>query len=187
MRTSMSISPSPTAVSYGPRWNSSMVTTRSPAGPRITQLASSVVHTADRSSDGSAWHSEPPSVPRLRTTGSAITRSASRKIGNDAGQLVGLEQLAVPGHRADPDLVRLDGDVAELVVQVVDVDQVLEVGQPQLHHRQQAVPAGDQPGRVAQPFQQPDGVIDTGGALVLERCRNLHEAVCVPRHTLSQH
>jgi hypothetical protein len=58
-----------------------MDTTRSPALPRMTQLASSVVHTAVRSSDGSAWHSDPPMVPRLRTTGSAITRSASAKIG----------------------------------------------------------------------------------------------------------
>ncbi len=50
----------------------------------MTQLASSAVHTAVRSSDGSAWHSEPPIVPRLRTIGSAITCSASAKIGNTA-------------------------------------------------------------------------------------------------------
>ena len=56
-----------------------MVTVRVPAGPRMTQLASSVVHTADRSSDGSAWQNEPPMVPRLRTIGSAMTRSASAK------------------------------------------------------------------------------------------------------------
>ena len=61
-----------------------MVTLRSPSALRITHEALSVVHTADRSSDGSAWHSEPPIVPRLRTTGSAITASASAKIGNSA-------------------------------------------------------------------------------------------------------
>ena len=32
---------------------------------------------ADRSSEGSAWQSEPPTVPQFRTMGSAITRSAS--------------------------------------------------------------------------------------------------------------
>ena len=80
----MRISLSATAVWYGPRWNSSIETTRSPSRPRITQLAPTVVQTADRSSDGSAWQSEPPMVPRLRTVGSAITRSASRKIGNAA-------------------------------------------------------------------------------------------------------
>jgi len=84
MRISVSISASPTAVSYGPRWNSSMLTTRSPELLWITHCAPTVVHTADRSSDGSAWQSEPPSVPRLRTIGSAITLSASRKMGNTA-------------------------------------------------------------------------------------------------------
>ena len=57
------------------------MTLRSPSALRITHDALSVVHTAVRSSDGSAWHSDPPMVPRLRTTGSAITASASAKIG----------------------------------------------------------------------------------------------------------
>ena len=45
-----------------------MATTRSPRRPRITTCASTAAHTAERSSDGSAWHSAPPIVPRLRTT-----------------------------------------------------------------------------------------------------------------------
>ena len=85
-RTSSSISSPATAVRYGPRLNSSISTTRSPSGPRITIRASSAAHTADRSSDGSAWHSAPPIVPRLRTTGSAITRSASVKIASRVGE-----------------------------------------------------------------------------------------------------
>ena len=52
------------------------------APPRITTCAPHAAHTADRSSAASAWHSEPPIVPRLRTTGSAITRSASANNGN---------------------------------------------------------------------------------------------------------
>ena len=67
---------------YGPTWKSSMLTVRSPCGPRITTAALSAEQTALRSSAASAWHSEPPIVPRLRTTGSAITSSASRKTGN---------------------------------------------------------------------------------------------------------
>ena len=35
----------------------------------MTQLASSAVHTAVRSSDGSAWHSEPPIVPAVAYDG----------------------------------------------------------------------------------------------------------------------
>ena len=40
----------------------------------------SAANAADRSSDGSAWHSDPPIVPQFLTTGSAITRSASCRI-----------------------------------------------------------------------------------------------------------
>ena len=49
-------------------------------GPRITIRAPTAAQTALRSSAGSAWQSAPPIVPRLRTTGSAMTRSASVKI-----------------------------------------------------------------------------------------------------------
>src|SRR6516165_3815938 len=80
-RTSVSSSPSLTAVMYGPMWNSSSPTIRSPSGPRRTALPFSATQTALRSSAASPWHNEPPIVPRLRTTGSAITSSASRKIG----------------------------------------------------------------------------------------------------------
>jgi hypothetical protein len=47
----------------------------------MTMVPRSAEPTAERSSAGSAWQNEPPIVPRLRTIGSAITRSASRKIG----------------------------------------------------------------------------------------------------------
>ena len=77
----MSSSPSPTAVMYGPTWKSSIPTTRSPPLPRMTTWALAAEHTAERSSAASAWHSEPPIVPRLRTTGSAITVSASANSG----------------------------------------------------------------------------------------------------------
>ena len=74
----------------GRRGSRSMPTTRSPSAPRITTRALTAVHTADRSSAASAWQSEPPIVPRLRTTGSAITCSASRKTGKRSRQQVGL-------------------------------------------------------------------------------------------------
>ena len=99
------------------------------------------------------------------------------RVGEDRevrGELGRLQQLPVPGHRPDPDLVGPDPDVAELVVEVVDVDDVLEVGQPQLHHRQQAVSARDQPGLVTQPLQESDRLVDARGPRVLEGRRNLH-------------
>src|SRR5580658_1612899 len=47
----------------------------------MTTIARTAANTADRSSEGSAWHSDPPMVPHSRTIGSATTRSASWKIG----------------------------------------------------------------------------------------------------------
>ena len=91
-------------------------------------------------------------MPRLRTTGSAITFSASRKSGKRSREQRRLQQVHVPRERADPDLVALLADVGELA-EVVDVDQVLGVGQPQLHHRQQAVPAGDDARLGAEPLR----------------------------------
>ncbi|CFE46731.1 Uncharacterised protein [Mycobacterium tuberculosis] len=84
IRTSIRTSLWASAVSYGPTRKSSIAISRSPEGPFARHTASRTVHTVDRSSAGSAWQSEPPRVPRLRTTGSAITRSASRKIGHTA-------------------------------------------------------------------------------------------------------
>ncbi len=80
-RISVTISPSPTAVVHGPLWNSPIGTLRAPSTPWITTTPFSAEQTAERSSAASAWQSEPPIVPRLRTTGSAITCSASRKTG----------------------------------------------------------------------------------------------------------
>ncbi len=89
-------------------------------------------------------------------------------------QIVRLQCLVVTRHRTDPNDRRIDDDVAEFRDQVVDVDQVLGVGDPKFHHGQQAVAAGDEHRSVTEPVEQPDGVIDTCGTFVLERSRNLH-------------
>src|SRR5438094_557253 len=47
-------------------------------------------------------------------------------------------------------------------------------GQPQLHHRQQAVPPGKKAGLGPVALEQRDGVIDARGALVFDRRGNLH-------------
>lgn len=82
----------------------------------------------------------------------------------------------MPGHRADADQSGLGADVTQFAVQVVDVDEVLEVGQPELLHRQEAVPAGHQSGGVAQAVEEGDGLRDTADSPVLERSGNLHTA-----------
>jgi hypothetical protein len=55
------------------------------------------------------------------------------------------QQLCVAGHPADGDRVAVHAYVRQ-VGQVVDVDEDLGPRQAQLHHRQQAVAAGDEPG-----------------------------------------
>jgi hypothetical protein len=81
---------------------------------------------------------------------------------------------SVTSERPDRDLVALLADVGEIALEVVDVDEVLGRSQPQLHHRQQAVAARDDPRLWAETLQQRDGVVDARRALVFERCRNLH-------------
>jgi hypothetical protein len=86
-----------------------------------------------------------------------------------------LQERAVAGHRADADLVALVGDVVELA-EIVDVHEVLGRRQAQLHHRQQAVAAGDDSGVGTEALQQRQRVVDAGGPLVLERGRDLHDS-----------
>src|SRR5271156_3979918 len=53
-------------------------------------------------------------------------------------------------------------------MQIVDVDQVLGIGQAQLHHRQQAVAAGDDACVGAQAHERRDRAVDAGRTFVLE-------------------
>ena len=57
------------------------------------------------------------------------------------------------GHGPDGEVVAVEPDVVQ-VGQVVDVDQQLGPGQAELHHRQQAVAAGDEPGLRPVAFEQ---------------------------------
>ena len=81
----------------------------------------------------------------------------------------------MPGERADPDLTVLLADVRE-VREVVDVDKMGRIRQAQLHHRQQAVAAGDDPRLGAEPLKRRDRALDAGRPLVLEWRRSLQLA-----------
>ena len=89
------------------------------------------------------------------------------------GQQRRVEELGVAGHRPDGDGRAVETDVGQ-VGQVVDVDQHLGPGEPQLHHRQQAVAAGDEPGLRSVAFQQGERVVNGAGTLVVERRGCLH-------------
>jgi hypothetical protein len=58
-------------------------------------------------------------------------------------QQIRFEQFAVASHRPDTYLVSFLADVAQLIVQTVDVDQGVEVGQTKFHHWQKTVAARD--------------------------------------------
>ncbi len=81
----------------------------------------------------------------------------------------------MPGHRTDAHSTVVVGHVPERVSQRIDVDHVLGGGQPQLHHRQQAVTAGEQPGLRTELFEQRKRVLHTRGAFVPERCWDLQD------------
>ena len=87
-------------------------------------------------------------MPRLRTTGSAITRSASRKIGNASASTSDSSSSrwrVMAPIRICPCPARRRCSRARR--EIVDVDEVLEVGEAELHHRQQAVAARHEPRR----------------------------------------
>src|SRR5689334_23212076 len=83
----------------------------------------------------------------------------------------GVEQVRVPGQRADAELAVVffyEGEFG----QAVDVDQYAGLGQPQLHHRDEAVAAGQH--AVVRPAQQRQRMLDAGRALILDMGRHLH-------------
>jgi len=100
------------------------------------------------------------------------------------GDQLGLQQVDVPRQRPDPDLAFLLADVGELV-ELVDVDQVLRVGQAELHHRQQAVTARDDARLGAEPLERFDRALHARRTLILECCRGLHRVLLSCRQRLA--
>ena len=151
-----------------------MSTVRSPSRPRMTATRAERgedrvevlgrVGLAERAADRAA-------VAHRRVGDHLLGLAHDREV---PGEQVGLEDVAVARQRADPDLAALLADVAELGLERVDVDQVLGRREPQLHHRQQRVAAGDEPGLRAEPLQQRDRLVDARRARVVERRRYLH-------------
>ncbi len=86
------------------------------------------------------------------------------------------EQFRVADHRSDGQVVPVHPDQRQLA-EAVDVDEGFGLGQPQFHHRQQAVSARHHPCLGAVPCEQLDRLLEAGGPLVLECSRNLHRAL----------
>ena len=81
----------------------------------------------------------------------AGTHAGNGGLAEGAGNMIAtyavkLPQVPVTGHRADPQLRAVGDDVAELVRERIDVDEVVRLRQPQFHHRQKGRPSGERPG-----------------------------------------
>ena len=81
MTASTAISSRSSVFSNGPVTKSATGMARLPPGPCATTEPPSATMTEAQSPCGSAWHSEPTSVPRLRTIGSAISGAAAAMVG----------------------------------------------------------------------------------------------------------
>lgn len=79
----------------------------------------------------------------------------------------GIDQVVFHRHRSDDHGVAFFADATQLG-NAVDVDQVLGLGKAQLHHRQQAVAAGQQLGVRPVLAQQGHGLTHALGGVVLE-------------------
>ena len=77
----------------------------------------------------------------------------------------------VAGQGADGDVVAAVADVRQ-VAEATDVDQHGRLGEAELHHRQQAVAAGDELGLVAVLADEADRLLRRLGADVVECCRD---------------
>ena len=71
------------------------------------------------------------------------------------------------GHRPDDDVVAVGADALE-VGDAAEVDEMARCRQPELHHRDQAVAAGERPGVVAEIGEQRHGIGDGFRAVVGE-------------------
>ena len=110
-------------------------------------------------------------VPRCRTCGSPTWLAALSQQRQLAGQQAGLGQVVVAGQRADRDVGTIGPDVAELG-EPADVHQHLGHGQPQLHQRQQGMPAGQELRVIAAVGGQGQGLIHRAGPLIAELRRD---------------
>src|SRR5215831_1081638 len=150
IRISVSSSPGSSAVSNSPRKKSVMAISRLPDGPRVTR--------DQRSADGAP-------VPHLRVTDGPGGPGEQRQFG---GQQPGVLQVVVAGQRPDGDVPVLVADVGKLG-KTADVDEHLGDREPQLHQREQGMPARQELPVVARLGGEVEGLLDGPGPLVGER------------------
>ncbi len=78
------------------------------------------------------------------------------------------EQFVLGGHGADDDVAAIGLDALE-VGNAAEIDQIGRGREAQLHHRDEAVAAGDGAGVLAELGEQTDGFLDRRRAMIVER------------------
>ena len=91
--------------------------------PCATTCPPSAVTTDAQSPCGSAWHSDPTRVPRLRTIGSAISGAAAAIVGCRVASSDERSSVGVPAQRTDADRAVGVDPVVVQTREVVDVDE----------------------------------------------------------------
>ena len=147
--------------------NSVIGIARSPLLPRAITSAPVASRTEFQSPSGSQCATDPHSVPRLRTSGSEIHGAADRTAPNVRSER---GDVGVADERADPEvpvgpLERVEpGDP-------VDVDELRRRGEARLHHRDEALAAGEEADVFASLTFRRDRLFDGVGGDVIERGR----------------
>ena len=129
------------------------------------------ISAAGQSDAGSAWATEPPIVPQLRTCGSPMPAGQfldHRIVVADDHVLVDLA-MRRPG--ADPQVVVGLDDPVEPADRL-EVDQHPGLAEAELQQRDQAVAAGEELGLALSLVQDPDRLVEARRPYVLERSRN---------------
>ena len=141
---------------------------RSPLPLRQTmRRAPAAMRTAGQSDAGSAWATEPPIVPQLRTCGSPMRRGdvlEHRVVVADDRVLVDLP-VGRPGADAQV-VVRLDDGVH--AVDVAKVDEQCRLREPELDQRDEAVAAGKQLGLAFAVLEDPQRLVQVRRTDVVE-------------------
>ena len=138
----------PIAVTIGARMNFRAGISRAPEASRSTSVASSTQATSGSSAEGSACTrraADGAAVARLRVAHPAQRLAEERHFLTE--RRVALDG-ALAHRRAERHGAVAERDLAQ-VVRVVDVDQERGTREAHRHHRDEALPAGDQPGVAA--------------------------------------
>ena len=137
---------------------------RSPVWPRHTIVALPARSTAGQSEAGSAWATDPPIVPQLRTCGSPMP---PERPDDDAEAVRVLVDLAMRRPGADPQVVVGMDDAVEPADRL-EVDEDPSLAEPELQQRDQAVAAGEELRLALSLVEDPDCLVEAPRTDILE-------------------